>query len=183
MTDYDADEIVKQRRREAKMPLIDKVLAAIGLTMAAFATFFPWYASVHRGEFSMPRLWQATTGDLPDHPGRDVQTVSSQAFKDMDSDTAAAVDRLTTATVPGLGDAPGHAQAEADAAMDQPFPGQSRFSLKHVINGRALIEDASGMYIVRVGSILPDNSRLATFQERNGRWVMITSKGEIYEEQ
>lgn len=51
----------------------------------------------------------------------------------------------------------------------------------HVANGRALIEDASGMYIVRIGSVLPDNSRLATFEERDGRWVMITSKGEIFE--
>lgn len=183
MTDYDADEIVQQRRREAKMPLIDKFLAAIGLTMAAFATFFPWYAFVHQGEFSMPRLWQGTTRDLPERPGRDVLSVSPQAMKDMDSDTAAAVDRLTTATVPGLGDAADRGQAEAEAGMDQPFPGPSGFTLRHVVNGRALIEDASGMYIVRVGSILPDNSRLATFQERGGRWVMITSKGEIYEEQ
>ncbi|MCA1403817.1 flagellar protein [Ensifer sp. IC3342] len=163
------------------MPLIDKFLAAIGLAMAAFATFFPWYAFVHQGEFSMPRLWQGTTRDLPERPGPDVVSVSPQAMKDMDSDTAAAVDRLTTATVPGLGEVPGSGQAEA--GMDQPFPEQSGFKLRHVVNGRALIEDASGMYIVRVGSILPDNSRLATFQERGGRWVMITSRGEIYEEQ
>ncbi|WP_331375045.1 flagellar protein [Sinorhizobium chiapasense] len=165
------------------MPLFDKFLAAIGLAMAAFATFFPWYAFLHQDEFSMPRLWQGTTRDLPESPGRDVPSVSPLAMADMDSDTAAAVDRLTTATVPGLGDAPDHGPPDPEAGMDQPLPGQSEFRLMHVVNGRALIEDASGLYIVRVGSILPDNSRLATFQERNGRWVMITSRGEIYEEQ
>ncbi|MNT02685.1 hypothetical protein D3C72_1371910 [compost metagenome] len=50
----------------------------------------------------------------------------------------------------------------------------------HVANGRALIEDTTGMYIVRIGSILPDNSRLATLEERDGRWVMITSSGDVY---
>jgi len=49
----------------------------------------------------------------------------------------------------------------------------------HVANGRALIEDARGMYIVRVGSILPDNSRLATLEQRDGAWVIVTSNGDI----
>jgi hypothetical protein len=43
-----------------------------------------------------------------------------------------------------------------------------------------MIEDATGMYMVRVGSILPDNSRLATIEQRNGRWVVITTRGETY---
>ncbi|MCY1236621.1 hypothetical protein D9M72_492860 [compost metagenome] len=51
----------------------------------------------------------------------------------------------------------------------------------HVANGRALIEDASGMYIVRIGSVLPDNTRLATLEQRDGHWVMITSSGEVYQ--
>lgn len=36
------------------------------------------------------------------------------------------------------------------------------------------------MYVVRIGSILPDESRLATLEQRDGKWVIITSKGEIY---
>jgi hypothetical protein len=166
MRDSDADEIVRQRRREAKMPLIDKILGAIGLAMAAAATFLPWYVFLHPEKFSIPPLWQGTTRDLPERPGRSVVSVSPLAMTDMDSETAAAVDRLTTATVPGL---------DGETVRDKGF------KLMHVANGRALIEDASGMYIVRVGSVLPDNSRLATFEERGGRWVMITSKGEVYE--
>ncbi|WEX79106.1 flagellar protein [Sinorhizobium numidicum] len=162
------------------MPLIDKVLGTIGLAMAAFATFFPWYAFLHPEKFSMPLLWQGTTRDLPEGPGREVLSISPLAMKDMDGETAAAVDRLTTATVPGIGNESASA-ADEKADLEQPFPERSNFRLMHVANGRALIEDASGMYIVRVGSALPDNSRLATFEERNGRWVMITSKGEIYE--
>lgn len=182
MTDYDADEIVRQRRRGAKTPMIDKLLGAVGLAMAAFATFFPWYALLHRDEFSMPSLWQETTRDLPERPGRDLVSVSPLAMTDRDvKDLAAALDRLTTATVPGLGPERLEKAGETGVGLDQPFPESPEFKLMHVAGGRALIEDASGIYVVRIGSILPDNSRLATFEQRDGRWVMITSKGEVYE--
>ncbi len=36
------------------------------------------------------------------------------------------------------------------------------------------------MYVVRVGSILPDNSRLATIEQREGKWVIVTSTGDVY---
>jgi hypothetical protein len=181
MTDYDADEIVRQRRRDAKTPMIDKFLGAVGLAMAAFANFFPWYAFLHQGEFSMPALWQGTARDLPERPGRHVVSVSPLAMTDKDEEIAAAIDRLTTATVPGPGQEAAASEDEAKAGPIQPFPDPPGFKLMHVANGRALIEDARGMYVVRVGSILPDNSRLATFEQRDGRWVMITSRGEAYE--
>ena len=38
------------------------------------------------------------------------------------------------------------------------------------------------MYMVRIGSILPDNSKLATIEQRDGRWVIITSSGQVYED-
>ena len=89
------------------------------------------------------------------------------------------IDRL--ATVPGIGAGPGPEGTAAEEGLSQPFPGKSGFKLMHVANGRALIEDASGMYIVRIGSVLPDNTRLATLEQRDGHWVMITSSGEMYQ--
>ena len=87
-------------------------------------------------------------------------------------------DPLTTATVSNLGK---ETDKGAPVAEDQPFPATSGFRLLHVANGRALIEDSSGMYVVRVGSILPDESRLATLEERDGKWVIVTSNGEVYQ--
>jgi len=37
------------------------------------------------------------------------------------------------------------------------------------------------MYIVQTGSVLPDNSRLAALTQKNGKWVIVTSTGEMYE--
>jgi hypothetical protein len=85
-------------------------------------------------------------------------------------------DPINTATVSNIG----REDPKGQPAEDQPFPGKSSFRLLHVANGRALIEDDTGMYLVRVGSILPDNSKLATIEQRDGKWVIITSKGEIY---
>lgn len=161
--------------------MIDKVLGGVGLAMAAFATFFPWYALLHQGEFSMPSLWQAKVRTAPQRPGHEVVAVSPLAMPEADDELATAIDQLTTATVPGPSQRPAAKGDDTEAGLDQPFPASPGFRLMHVVNGRALIEDASGMYVVRVGSTLPDNSRLATFEQRDGRWVMITSKGEVYE--
>ncbi len=86
------------------------------------------------------------------------------------------VDQIITATVPTLGLEPPEPLETPGA---QPFPGKSGFRLLHVANGRALIEDKAGMYLVRVGSILPDNSRVATLEQRDGKWVIVTSAGDI----
>lgn len=53
------------------------------------------------------------------------------------------------------------------------------FSSKWGVLTFALVEDSNGIYIVNVGGVLPDNSRVATLEQRDGRWVMITSKGDL----
>ena len=85
-------------------------------------------------------------------------------------------DPLTTATVSNAGGE----DDKGPPADQQPFPGKSPFHLLHIVNGRALIEDDTGMYVVRVGSVLPDNSRLASIEQRDGKWVIVTSAGDIY---
>ncbi len=174
MTDYDADEAVTQRKRKDRMPLIDKALGATGLVLAGLATFFPWYAFMNQDKFSLPTLWQGSPREMP----RGGQAgLASSPLAMTDPDTRAAVDQLTTATVPAPGD-----ELQPAVPQDgpgQPFPAASGFRLMHVADGRALVEDRNGLYIVNVGGVLPDNSRLSTLEQRDGRWVMITSKGDL----
>ena len=40
-----------------------------------------------------------------------------------------------------------------------------------------MLEDDTGLFIVQPGSILPDNSRVATIEERDGRPVLVTDGG------
>ena len=152
----------------------DRVLTILGLSIAAAAAFFPWYVFFNADKFGVQMTNWDGTRDLPDLPPRNVFSVSPLAMTDNTENTAEPLDDLVTATVANTGD-----RKKRNIKEDQPFPGKSDFRLLHVANGRALIEDSSGMYMVRVGSILPDESRLASLEQREGKWVIVTSNGAV----
>jgi hypothetical protein len=168
-------------RGKAPSRVTDKLLVGAGITLAAASAFFPWYVFLNADQFGLRINPLEQTRDLPPVPARQVFSVSPLAMVDRTKDETLPVDltdALTTATVSSLG------REELGARpADQPMPGRGAFRLLHVANGRAMIEDGSGMYMVRVGSILPDNSKLATLEQRDGRWVIITSAGELYRDQ
>lgn len=184
VTDFDADEKVPPLKQPFRKPslLTDRVLAATGVALACAAAFFPWYVFFNEEKFGMRVTAIDHTRDLPEGPGRNVFSVSPLAMVDKDDNGPKSppqdLDSLVTATVSKLGE-----EKKAGDVLDeiQPFPGRGGFRLLHVANGRALIEDGSAMFMVRVGSILPDNSRVATLEQREGKWVIVTSAGEIYE--
>jgi hypothetical protein len=183
VTDFDADETIQPLRRSdrTRYSTGDKILVSAGVMLAAGAAFFPWYVFLNPAKFSVPTLWEGKTRNLPETAGKDVASVSPAAMVDDDNDPALeSVDPVATATTSGLG-AEKKLGTPVETGLNQPLPLGSGFRLMHVANGRALIEDARGMYIVRVGSILPDNSRLATLEQRDGAWVIVTSNGNVIE--
>lgn len=159
----------------------DRLVAVAGFMLATAAAFFPWYVFFNQESFGIAPMGYTETRDLPEIRGRSVVNVSPLAIPD-EKDGAAepsAFDPITTATVSNLGDELNGAGPATTVDPNKSFPGKPRYKLLHVANGRALIEDTSGMYIVRIGSVLPDNSRLATLEKREGQWVIITSNGEV----
>ncbi|MCX8996099.1 flagellar protein [Rhizobiaceae bacterium BDR2-2] len=185
MTDFDADEAIAplttaRPRPKYRSQRSDRILAAVGVALAAAAAAFPWYVFFNEEKFGIRIAGWEQLNDLP--PGSAARrpfSVSPLATPDPENRLAAppAIDPVVTATVSSIG------EVKEDAPLLQelqPMPGRSGFRLLHVANGRALIEDGNGMYMVQVGSILPDDSRLATVEQRDGKWVIITSKGEIY---
>lgn len=179
MKDSDADEPVAPLKvgTGKKSIFADKLLKASGLVLAAMSAFFPWYVFFNPDKFGIHASHEDRTRDLPNWPARNVN-VSPLAMvnKNQLPPQNEVTDPMTTATISNLG----REDPNGQPPEEQPFPGKSAFRLLHVANGRALIEDVSGMYLVRVGSILPDNSRLATIEQRDGKWVIVTSKGDIY---
>ncbi|WP_117190962.1 flagellar protein [Rhizobium terrae] len=177
----DKEETAAPQKSEAfSSRLGDRVLVATGIALAAASAFFPWYVFFNEDKFGIRTETLGRTRDLPPGNGRQVVSVSPLAMTDSTKDDRPIptdpMDALTTATTSSIGETRnGGAFRE-----EQPFPGKSGFRLLHVANGRALIEDGSGMYMVRVGSILPDNSKLATLEQRDGKWVIVTSTGEVY---
>lgn len=182
MTDYDADEPVAPIKPAPRASIwSDRILAGTGVALACAAGLFPWYVFFHQDQFGPLRNGWGLTRDLPDGPARNVFSVSPQAMVNSHPGgttevVPSAVDPVVTATVSQIGPE----DPSNETLPQQPFPGQSGFHLLHVVNGRALIEDRSGMYMVQIGSILPDNSKVATIEQRDGKWVVISSTGAIY---
>ena len=76
----------------------------------------------------------------------------------------------------------GSPEFAASALFDQPFPADTpRFHLLHIENGRAMIQDDAGIFIVEPGSVLPDRSRVEAIEERAGALVLITSDDRVLE--
>ncbi|TCU18853.1 flagellar protein [Rhizobium sullae] len=184
MTKFEDDDerIAPLKPREKRQALmLDRVLTVVGLTLAGGAAFFPWYVFFNEDKFGIDVAQSDRSRDLPDWPARNVFSVSPLAMvnkNEVENKPELPFDPLTTATVSNVGK---ESDRGAMVPEDQPFPAVSGFKLLHVANGRALIEDSSGMYVVRVGSILPDESRLATLEARDGKWVIVTSRGQVYQ--
>nr|WP_210384042.1 flagellar protein [Rhizobium sp. RCAM05973] len=161
-----------------KRTVTDRALVCAGLALAGASAFFPWYVFLNPDKFGIHVAEGDRSRDLPNWPGREIVSVSPLAMvnKNPNGPKDLIPDPLTTATVSNAG----RDDDKGQPAEDQPLPGKSPFHLLHVVNGRALIEDDTGMYVVRVGSILPDNSRLATIEQRDGKWVIVTSTGDVY---
>ncbi len=67
-----------------------------------------------------------------------------------------------------------NAEGTPDLA-EQPFPAPvASFRLVHIANGRAMLEDDTGLFIVEPGSMLPDSTRVKTIEQRDGRPVLVT---------
>ncbi|MCM2291404.1 flagellar protein [Allorhizobium sp. BGMRC 0089] len=165
-----------------KRGLADRLLMMAGVSLALAAAAFPWYVFLNPQKFSFRNDAVQQARDMPAKEAKSVFSIAPMAVVNSNPTPQKLpkdIDRMQTATLPQGPDAP---DGKGGEALAQPFPG-SVFRLLHVANGQALIEDSSGMYMVKVGSVLPDNSRLARLEQKNGKWVIITSTGAIYENQ
>ncbi len=167
----------------------DLVLKGAAVLLAGGAVAFPWYVFFNQEKFGVSvagweqlrdvRGFRHDGGEMP--PGDNARGIASSGNAingNGNGDGQTGLDQLTTATVAS----PLLRKKEGEGAdLDQPMPGTAGFRLLHVANGRAMIEDQSGVYIVQQGSVLPDNSRLASIEQRDGKWAIVTSNGRFYE--
>ena len=184
MTDFDADEPVQPVKNERRAGFLtsDRFLAMSGVLLAATAAFFPWYVFFNEDKFGIDIAKSILSRDLPEWAGRAKVNPSPAAIGDNDdvSPLPRSEEEIVTATVPVDEAKPGDSAGEADLA--QPFPSEpNEFHLLHASGGKAMIEDKNGIYIVTAGSMLPDLSHVASLEKRDGEWVLVTDKGDIYD--
>jgi hypothetical protein len=183
MTDFDADEPIKPLvPRKGSFWSDDRFLGWSGVVLALSAAFFPWYVFFNEEKFGTYQSASSVSAPGSDRKGRiTFSTASTELAKRPQSAVAAKAEaEIITGSVPATEKA--DEQEATDAGPDQPFPPQPiAFRLMYVFKGRAMIEDKTGVYLVRKGDTLPDLSKVADFEERDGAWVIVTDNGSIYD--
>lgn len=167
--------VVKARKK--KMDRGDLTVAALGVTLAVTCAVFPWYIFFNQEKFGVREfVFSGGSGGRPasglayqPHPVGKPFAASEVPKMELDF--------FPTATLPA-----DQSQARAVPASEQPFPADLvGFRLVHVANGRAMIEDGDGLWVVQRGSRLPDSSLVVSIEQRAGRWVLLTSQDKVIE--
>lgn len=146
----------------------DILIALAGTGLGLGCALFPWYVFFNQEQFGVRALRFSREGEIPPptvtyQPPREMPPIDSTELP------AAELDLFATGTLP---------DAEKPAFLPpaaQPFPGDAKFQVVHIANGRAMVADGEGMWVVQTGSTLPDASRVAAIEQRDGEWVLVTS--------
>lgn len=151
----------------------DLVITAGGLGLAFACAVFPWYVFFNQEQFG-PREMRFSGNMTPGRPDPStVQPPLVMSPMTPDEFPVMELDLFATGT-PG-------ADVPRAAAADQPFPAELPvYRLVHVANGRAMIEDDGGLFVVQPGSPLPDATTVATIEQREGEWVLVNSNGAVF---
>ncbi len=146
------------------------VVGAMGLALGLVCALFPWYIFFNQEKFGIQALtFEGGQSGRPSANALQPQMVM-QPFATGDVPQID-LDFLPTAT---LTDDPEARRAVPVA--EQPFPADRiEYRLVHVANGRAMIEDEAGLWVVQPGSRLPDSSVVSRIERRGTEWVLVTS--------
>jgi hypothetical protein len=150
----------------------DVTITLLGITLGLICALFPWYIFLNPDKFGPPAI--RLGGDVQGTPGAvglapQAERVGAPSLAEPPS---IALDLLATGTT-------GRPDEDAAARREQPFPpSPTPFQILHIANGRAMIQDDSGIFLVQRGSVLPDLSKVASIELRAGRWVVVTEGGE-----
>lgn len=179
MTDFDADEPVPPLAvRKKRFWTADRIIGWSGAVIALMAAFFPWYVFVNDDKFGLDALRAMVSSD-PAVPSRRSTLDNSNGIPGRK--TVSLIpneDDIVTGTVPAVETPSAESEQELPA---QPFPAAPRnFRLLKVIKDQAMIEDATGIYVVRKGDVLPDRTKVADLEQRDGKWVLVTDGGTAY---
>lgn len=170
------DYVPKPKRSSGRAG--DLIVAAFGIALGLLCAAFPWYIFMNPDQFGVRavRFESTSLGDQPIYLGDLSERVGAPSSSDI---LSAELDHFPTGTTRRAGDKDGE---DSVPLAKQPFPGEGgEFSLVFASNGRAMISDDTGMWVVQLGSILPDSSRVTSIEQRGSKWVLVTSNDRTLE--
>lgn len=157
----------------------DVMLAALGITLGLTAAIFPWYVFFNQDQFGVRAMRFEGQRDPTGTPGSrmpaDLPFPTELVERPVETGEVPLLelDRISTGNVPDT-----ELPTGSVPVAQQPFPGvekpPARFQIVHIENGRVMVADESGVWLARIGSVLPDTSKVASIERRDGRWVVVT---------
>lgn len=157
----------------------DVVIAGLGIGLGLVCALFPWYIFFNQDQFGIRAMKFEGNGEIEGKIELSAQPDRVGAPSESAEIPAEQFDLLVTGTLPKVLDDEG---TPTPGLSEQPFPGVAEeFRLVYAANGRAMIEDDTGLYVVQPGSRLPDNTRVATIEQRDGNWVLVTTADQVIE--
>jgi len=170
-----AAQAAKKRDRRS-----DLTVAALGITLGLICALFPWYIFFNPDEFGIRamRFGGGGNGTMPIVLGAQPDRVGAPVS--IDENPPLELDLLSTGTAVKEKEEPQDVGEAAD--VEQAFPPPvATFRVVQIANGRAMLADDTGLFVVQPGSILPDSSRVESIEERAGRPVLVTDAGMVLE--
>lgn len=172
-----APAIPPRPAQKKKRDRSDFVVGGLGAVLGLTCALFPWYIFFNQEKFGVREFVFEGRGSMTApsqvvfQPALAMKPISSGEVPKMQ------LDFFPTATVPAEEE-----QMRAVPASEQPFPSDLiGFRLVHVANGRAMIQDGDGLWVVQRGSRLPDASTVASIEQRDGHWVLVTTLDRVVE--
>jgi hypothetical protein len=154
----------------------DLVVAGLGIALGFGCALFPWYIFFNQDKFGIRAMKFAGNRDQVAPISMGDQGLRDGPPTPADLLPATRLDLFATGTVES------DAEPELPDVEAQPFPGPPvEFRMVFASAGRAMIADDSGMWVVQRGSILPDNSKVASIEQRDGHWILVTSARRVIE--
>jgi hypothetical protein len=156
----------------------DLIIAGLGIALGFGCAVFPWYIFFNQDKFGIRAMKFEGNADQkpPIMLGSDGERIGApMSAEDI---PPMQLDLFATGTTSADEDDDGN----ASKLVEQPFPGDRiAYRLVYAAAGRAMIADDTGMWVVQRGSLLPDNSKVAAIEQRDGKWVLVTSADKVVE--
>ena len=158
-------------------------IAALGVTLGLICAMFPWYIFFNPEQFGIRAMRFEGNGDVVDSGPITLTPKSDRVGAPVAAEEIPDVDLDLFATGTALKHEEEEAATEeAPGLKEQPFPViEPQFKLVHIANGRAMLEDEAGYFVVQTGDMLPDNTEVRAIEEREGKWGLVTTGERVLE--
>lgn len=156
---------------KSKYDRVDIMIGAFGIGLGITCATFPWYIFFNQEKFGVREFSFSNKGTGSSFAAPET------AFAPIGAPfTAAELPKMNLDFFPTATVRPERKKPAPVPLADQPYPAEKpSYELVFVANGRALIQDEDGLWVVQRGSRLPDSSKVVKIEKRGGKWVLVNS--------